>query len=354
MLLIVVACMPARPPALHSAILPGAKSRLDGDDEYWKLAQAYFGHAGRARDCLAQQQARGWAEIGTKPTLLTLGVEGSGHHLIESMSPAICQPPRSQRGCGGQASYPSLMQWRTTGELDETRDFPVRTLMKDMLDAGSESRFLVLTRDPLAAKMSALLRFGASPTATAFELEAKAMVQSLSLLAEDVEQLPCDRTLFVGYELLTAFPQEHRGALAAFLGVPANAAALDHFLDSIKPCPICAKIAERWSQTGTLSAEVTNCSEATSGDGALKLGQRLVSVTPEQRLARDGAPCSDADRCQEDALRILSDLLTPLAQESRTESALMPTLDVETNGVPACYVLNIMRELAIRKPSTGH
>ena len=31
----------------------------------------------------------------------------------------------------------------------------------------------------------------------------------------------------------------------------------------------------------------------------------------------------------------------------------MPTLDVETNGVPACYVLNIMRELANSAAPSG-
>jgi len=227
-------------------------------------------------------------------------------------------------------SYPAGVQWREEARAAEVlRDYHVSAELQTLLRAGSGSRFLVLIRDPLAAKLSAMRRFDeAALTADWFAMEAKVMVQALSLLAKDVSQLPCERTLFVGYELLAAFPQEHRGVLAAFLGVPADTAALTSFLAQIEPCPICGAIAERWWRTGSLRAEVQNCSTVpppVDADESFNLGRKLLNAGPLQRLKRHGAPCGSVEQCQEEALRTLVDKLAPLEHEPRAESALMPS-----------------------------
>jgi hypothetical protein len=209
---------------------------------------------------------------------------------------------------------------------------------------GKDARFIVLTRDPLAAKISALLRFCKWCTAAAFKVEVEAMVQSLSLLAADTAALPCERTLFLGYELLTAFPQQHRAVIAAFLGVHKASVALDAFLASVQPCSQCDKIAERWNQTGALGAEVGECSEQVH-DGDLALGKKMHSVKEAYRLAMDdGTPCASAEQCQKRALQVLAGMLDK-AQKDADVASMVPTLGGKDEG--DCYKLHIMRELAM-------
>ena len=123
------------------------------------------------------------------------------------------------------------------------RDFVLEDMLDQQFLYNDNSRYVVLLRDPLAAKSSALARFQANPTRAALELEANMSVTAHQLLAELVAQLPCERTLFLGYEALIALPQLHVGVLAAFLGVSPKDDRLSEWLGSLTPCPTCAHMA---------------------------------------------------------------------------------------------------------------
>ena len=98
------------------------------------------------------------AVLGTCP-LQTLGVEGVGHHMLNTMDPALCG---GASNCFGTSSLPDGTAWREDGELYLSRDFVLEEMLEKQFFYTDNSRYVVLLRDPLAAKSSALARFQAS------------------------------------------------------------------------------------------------------------------------------------------------------------------------------------------------
>ena len=170
-------------------------------------------------------------------------------------------------------------------------------MLEEMLDTqflyNDNSRYVVLLRDPLAAKSSALARFQANPTGAALELEANVSVTAHRLLAKLVAQLPCERTLFLGYEALVALPLLHVGALAAFLGVSPKDERLSEWLGSLTPCPTCAHMARQYSKNGTLPGEAVPCESIPEEN--LAFGERLLKVDAPLRLQ---PPCANKSACE--------------------------------------------------------
>jgi len=75
----------------------------------------------------------------------TIGLEGVGHHLIESLPLEVTGVARA----GGQRSFPSLRTWAEGSfDGDPSKDEFLR-----------DKKFLVLVRDPVDSWSSALARF---------------------------------------------------------------------------------------------------------------------------------------------------------------------------------------------------
>ena len=106
-------------------------------------------------------------------------------------------------------------------------------------------------------------------------------------------QLPCDRTLFLGYEALVALPQLHVGALAAFLGVAPKDERLSEWLGSLNPCPTCAAMARKWQKNGTLPGEAVPCESIPEEN--LAFGERMLDVDAPLRLQ---PPCTNRSQCE--------------------------------------------------------
>jgi len=209
------------------------------------------------RRCLMQQ--------GPVPPLqplsqfLSLGVEGVGHHMLETLNVTLCPPspsagapPRRQR-CGGQASFPSNNCWRVAADRDPAtsrRATPSAWLLNyyntSILPPGRgwvcarsdmpqcprtslmsfPSKYIVLLREPADSLSSALTRFwrapGIPPQNDTLEGELHGHLRGWRALDACIEKLSmhaCQRMLFLSYELLAAFPMAHAAPLAAFLGV---------------------------------------------------------------------------------------------------------------------------------------
>ena len=96
--------------------------------------------------------------LGTCP-LQTLGVEGVGHHMLNTMNPALCG---GATNCFGISSLPDGNAWREDGVQIKERDFVLEDMLDQQFLYNDNSRYVVLLRDPLAAKSSALARFQAT------------------------------------------------------------------------------------------------------------------------------------------------------------------------------------------------
>jgi len=298
---------------------------LSKDDGYWRLAESYF-DGPRISRCLKRQKATGWRgppmstcvnkndalfapNVSTKPTVTgtcpmqTLGVEGVGHHMLNTIDPALCGGAST---CFGVSSLPNDNVWRKDGQLISTRDFVLQELLKERFFRNNASRYVVLLRDPLAAKSSAMGRFARVPTRAVLELEAAAMTRSLEMLARLVEQLPCERTLFLGYEALLSAPDLHAGALAAFLGVEPSDTRVTDWLGSLGSCPSCEAMARQLQQSGSVPTEAVACDSVPEAE--LKVGRQVMNVSA---LARLQPPCQSPRACEEQIFDFMRTSLEP-------------------------------------------
>ena len=134
----------------------------------------------------------------------------------------------------------------------------------------------------------------ANPTRAALELEANVTVTAHQLLAELVAQLPCERTLFLGYEALVALPQLHVGVLAAFLGVsPKDDRLSECGLVRSPRAPRAPTWRPQWQENGTLPGEAVPCESIPEEN--LAFGERLLTVDAPLRLQ---PPCASKSACE--------------------------------------------------------
>ena len=227
------------------------------DKQYFELmGQLLSGNNGsQLAQCLKQQQHTGWETRDS--TFLTVGIEGSGHHLISlikaSSFPAHegntsnWQPcnAHDEQGLGCQFSFP-CGRWAHTGvsrpdtwpepELwtKETGACPTLAELTKLGKVPADSNYVVMLRDPISSFTSSLARFWDGCGDTSFDRLTLAddmaeHEQSAAEMDEFVRGLPCDRTLILSYEMLLQFPEMHRASLAAFLNVQPGSAAIEDF-----------------------------------------------------------------------------------------------------------------------------
>ena len=327
-------------------------------DDYFRLAAAYWGSGSRAATCLNEVRQHGWS-VEAKGAFVSLGLEGSGHHLVEQLSPSLCGHQHNRQygyGCGGQYSYPfcgtcrwqSSIAWRINvtatvynpdlASLAHTRRpyssptaFPSFVGMK----LKPPGKFVVLVRDPVDTLSSALRRYwNATYEADTLDRELTVFDESLHELSAQVDALPCSRTFFLAYELLTRFPQEHAAALAAFLSVPATDALLQRFVtETIKPRDAAKQARQAWESRSVLvpSAGEDECDH--DGELARKLLEEAASASRERRSSAvlEGWPTPECLREPPDALACLAAFRRAVTARLREPSrrgrysALMPT-----------------------------
>ena len=249
-------------------------------EAYFRLADNYWGtKAGRASVCLDHVRRHGWSKsMEPRSPFATLGLEGSGHHLLMELPPSLCgrRKDPSVLQCGGQLSfsfcggcgkeYPSFA-WRTFSNATALNP-NVSSLFFDraaspspfagMLRMRPPGKFVVLVRDPADAIISALRRFWKSndTVVDTLDREMEAADESLRALSAQLDTLPCERTLFLAYELLHRFPATHAAPLAAFLGVPQRDPMLRRFLaDGIRT----DRSSSTWAPTRVPLPEAVGC-----------------------------------------------------------------------------------------------
>jgi len=340
------------------------QTSLGADDDYWRLSSAFFRTAGT---CLSKQPSQGWKPLpaGSTPRFLTIGTEGAGHHLLERMPLALCgghggapdidDPGIAAIRCGGQASLPFGREWRRMKTFEEDRDFRivsrVRTLLARNDSEARDQRYIVLVRDPVAAKLSALARFSKHKLDfAALRNEASAMIRSFDYLLELVPQLPCARTLFLGYELLTSMPGRHKAAISTFLGVSGSKFGwLQNWFGDIKPCSRCGNMAATWEKIGSLKPEaMSECLAASNGtaeavggsgggDGLLEIGRVMLLAPEEDRMQ---PPCTEPSECVEQLIDWLRMKLAS-RREALAAAGVVPSATAAVTH--RCYRANRMR-----------
>lgn len=214
---------------------------------YFALMRQYLGDEGfETVPCLVEQEKHGWTYGGSKMSAFTLGLEGAGHHLMETVLGSIS----NINGNGGQRSVPT--QWREKQNLN----CPFAGQHPDihgMIDSGWF--IAVMLRYPPSSLLSAMRRFaicngGHKPPhidwppkgMTLAEADAAeplfvessgcfkkkitakdevlAHLDSVSIV-DDIMRNPnfdCNKVVFLPYEALTQHPDAFAGPLAQATG----------------------------------------------------------------------------------------------------------------------------------------
>ena len=132
-------------------------------EELLRLAAAYWdaSRGSRALVCLNESHANGW-RVPAQAAFVTLGLEGSGHHLLEQMRPSLCG---NQKKCGGQLSFSYCggckddpkHAWRVFANASPANP-DMASLVRQIAPPTSPTagKFVVIVRDPLDAFCSAL------------------------------------------------------------------------------------------------------------------------------------------------------------------------------------------------------
>lgn len=151
---------------------------------------------------------------------LTVGLESSGHHLIESLSKVL---PQSRRNTGGQKSFPQNNCKRK--HLDAAECSPALTM-----NHWKEKKYLVILRSPLPQFKSVLSRFwGTSPTLSEMYDMWLSAASQMHIFVTGLIAL--DKPLFVVvYENLLNNPAAHVDVFTTFLNC--NRSAIETWVGS--------------------------------------------------------------------------------------------------------------------------
>lgn len=166
------------------------------------IAPLYWRANSSVLACLAEQH-----EWQPASHFFIVGLEGSGHHLINSLGDEIAGP-----GAGGRWSFPggSKNSWRDTGEPGGN---PRRV--------NPYKNYLILTRDPVDSLSSALNRFWhySRSRIDTLDTELGQLRLSLHAMNDFISRIPCERRFYLPYEFLVKEPHKSKHILAHFLGV---------------------------------------------------------------------------------------------------------------------------------------
>jgi len=258
---------------------------MSTSEDYAALMTAYF-HSSRQPCRFASLD---W-NLAPRSKFLTIGLEGSGHHLVEMMNRSLCGehyltayeqtmerkkrldsrgyyrvPCFAPHTCGQEEAFSMCGNWRFLGP-DAAPIYPNPRIYRSTF-----SKFVVLVRNPVDAFVSAIRRFYVPNFAEAdtLGLEVQMWAEALIELQKQVEELPCDRTLFIAYELLVRFPAHHLPVFARFLSVPQDDANLASFIGSIR------KVTDQSVHTWNSCRKLELSSPENSRD--ILLGRRILS-----------------------------------------------------------------------------
>uniref|UniRef100_A0A7S4FA32 Sulfotransferase domain-containing protein n=1 Tax=Chrysotila carterae TaxID=13221 RepID=A0A7S4FA32_CHRCT len=201
--------------------------------DYHNLMSSYIQANSSIANCMQQQHQSHRTTQAPHTAFDILGAEGAGHHAISSMDGSyFCSIGFNKSisgGCSGSGSFPSFGNWRRGHNIPPTKFMtPCSTILRQY------DKYMVILRDPVDTFSSTLRRFWKLRHETDTLLgELQAHYEGWKHLSACVRQLPCDRTIFISYELLTSFPDTHASALSTFLGVHAADPKLRAWLQSL-------------------------------------------------------------------------------------------------------------------------
>lgn len=280
---------------------------------YFDLMRSYLGGQSistgvlHVQRCLMESEQRLWRACPSKSAFVTLGVEGSGHQMIHLLDSSLCGNMGYNKtvmgivgyiGCGGQESFPKGFVWRSRGA--EPLEMPQCHNIEQ-----AAPKYLVLLRDPVDTATSALGRFWDVEQHTVDNLarELRAHEQALCAMSKCSQSLPCERTLFLAYELLISFPEAHRLPLSRFLGVAASDPRLQTFLDIIRTPNAVSTRGVEWRRRHSIAPQPMPCTNVRYAQAARKLhiaskyAQVSLSAHQAHPAAKVDEKCGSAMEC---------------------------------------------------------
>uniref|UniRef100_A0A7S0NSV0 Sulfotransferase domain-containing protein n=1 Tax=Calcidiscus leptoporus TaxID=127549 RepID=A0A7S0NSV0_9EUKA len=230
--------------------------------EYYRLMADYVPADSRVARCLkSQQRATPPYPLSADGILMAMGVEGSGHHVLErGINRSLCHAETSKYRCGRQASFPAGFKWRKDSTLDPAQFMPAKRYCTPRVPANHT--FLVLLRNPVDTFSSAFGRFfpmaqyrqlGAAAENDTLAHELDAHYQGWLEVATCTSKLPCNRMWFLAYELLFSAPRAHVPMLEALFDVSEGNPHIEHFVRPFEKLVAARPAAEAQLQWDSLS-----------------------------------------------------------------------------------------------------
>ena len=173
-------------------------------ETYLKAMEEYFD--GPALECIRRQQFDHWGALNL---FETIGLEGVGHHVVESLPKDIAGTRKGKKP-GGQDSFPYKRAWakiQVNGDGE-----PLQKILN-----ANFAKFLILVRDPVDSWSSALRRYWHLEK-WPLDVELNQLNQSIFDVHDVVSKIPCHQKFYIPFEYLVREPAS-LNAVAAFLGV---------------------------------------------------------------------------------------------------------------------------------------
>lgn len=257
--------------------------------KYFELSRRYWSpDSGRVIECLDHAHKHGWDFGNSLGDFYTVGLEGAGHHMMQSL-------PTSIPGNHGMLRSYSWCGLCPTHTATAWRLYENATGRNDDLSNVTASKFLVLIRDPVDSWISALRRFwhpGVHSHDT-LDRELLELERSMRIMNAELQKVHCSNALYVSYELLTHFPEEHIPVMAHFLGVDADHEGLLGWFHDIN--------ATAASQTAAESSQQLQL-QRTESSNSNRIGPfpaKCKEMTLEKRLSRFQWPSQMKKTCDE-------------------------------------------------------
>jgi hypothetical protein len=262
----------------------GAPLSVNYNDLMLQWARTGTSPASSLSRCIKQQAAQAPRQM-RAGIFWTIGVEGAGHHMLMAMDTSLCPGSDSVfgGGCGGEWSFPFGMIWRAKDDrlpVNPSSPCIIHEARKAAFIKQPTSKFIFLLRDPVDAAMSAMGRFWHArqlgdpayyhSTRRFYNNTLMGELAATRLgwrkVAQCLDELPCDRSLILSYELLTLFPEAHAPRLAAFLGVSPTDTRLRTWLSRIHSVGDASVTRAKW-MAAALTANAEGDGRASTAPG---------------------------------------------------------------------------------------
>mmetsp|Transcript_23661 Transcript_23661/g.70956 ORF Transcript_23661/g.70956 Transcript_23661/m.70956 type:complete len:378 (+) Transcript_23661:231-1364(+) len=291
--------------AAKTRAAPDAKDRA-ALDAYFDIAELLWPAGTSAGACVRAQRMKGWTPKPAGSNFKTLGVEGVGHHWLETLPRKACGGGGKRKRCGGQQSFSSCGGCCTakTTKTAERHGTVTYTRSKSKARRGKAWRCfsndragypqidkarhnVVLVRDAVATMESILRRFWIFDLRKGGAIDTLAREETfyhkgLQALESHLKGLDCARTFYLSHDHARRAPEAFAAAFSAFLGEKVSASFFRPPVSMEPPpgIPVNWHLANAKAANAAAPAAYANATDAAFAVEPVNCIDRLEKVLP--------------------------------------------------------------------------